>query len=548
MASMTGAQALIKALAQEGVEVIFGLPGVQIMSVFDALYDQPTIRLITARHEQAAAYMADGYARTTGKIGVALVVPGPGALNAAAALATAYSASSPVLLISGQVERHNLGKDQGVLHEINDQLEIFRPITKWCHRAMTAGEIPQAIHLAFEQLRTGRPRPVELEIPWDVLTSDCTAGLENPKSASTQAINEDNIAIATDLLEHASFPLIWVGGGVIASGGSKDLLELATTLHAPVITTPEGKGSIPEEHPHSVGVYYYGHGPSQLAIPKADVILAVGTRFHISPKPSWAIQDHQKLIHIDIDPAELGRNYPTEVSIASDAQLALQALASRLKDKHTSSCWTKAHIASIKQSAANHVQTLAPLQHAIIKTLRNQLADDAIVVSGITNIGYWSHLAFPVRQPRSYVTSSYFATLGFAFPTAIGCKIGNPNKQVIAICGDGGFMYAVQELSTAVQENANIVVLVFRDDAFGASFTDQRRNYKQRIIGTQINNPSFSHLAELFGATGIKLKGPEDLADTLNYALNINKPVLIEVPIPSLPAPFQISPDNENIM
>ena len=366
MATMTGAQALVRSLVREGVEVIFGLPGVQIMRVFDALHDESRIRLVTVRHEQAAAYMADGYARTTGKVGVALVVPGPGALNAAAALGTAYAASSPVLLLSGQVESYNLGKNHGALHEVDDQLDVFRPLTKWCHRVMTVDEIPQAIHHAMEQLRTGRPRPVELEIPWDVLPATSNTDLVEPEPFRKQEPEEAKIKDAARLLEGASFPLIWAGGGVIAAEASEELLELAAILNAPVITTPEGKGAVPEEHPLSLGVYYYGHGPAHLAIPKSDVVVAVGTRLYLSPQPKWAFQRHQKLIHIDADLQELGRNWPTEVPINADARLAIRALLSKLPGKSNSSQWSQEDIASIRgggEPAASAADAAAEQYH-----------------------------------------------------------------------------------------------------------------------------------------------------------------------------------------
>ena len=341
MATMTGAQALVRSLVREGVEVIFGLPGVQIMHVFDALHDEPGIRLVTVRHEQATTYMADGYARTTGKVGVGLVVPGPGALNATAGLGTAYATSSPVLLISGQMESYNLGKRRGALHEIEDQLDVFRPITKWCDRVMQVEEIPGAVHQAMRHLRTGRPRPVELEIPWDVLPALADADLPEAEVFPKQALDAAKVKAAAELLSHARRPLIWAGGGTTAADASLELMELATTLNAPVITTPQTKGIIPEDHPLSLGTFYYGHGPGYQAMPQADVILAVGSRLHLSPTLPWTFQQHQKLIHIDADPEELGRNLPTEVGTAADARLGLQALLSELGGRATPSEWAQ---------------------------------------------------------------------------------------------------------------------------------------------------------------------------------------------------------------
>jgi len=541
---MTGAQALVRSLAREGVEVVFGLPGVQIMHIFDALHGEPGIRLVTVRHEQATTYMADGYARTTGKVGVGLVVPGPGALNAAAGLGTAYATSSPVLLISGQMESYALGARRGALHEIEDQLDIFRPITKWCARVLQVEEIPVALHQAMRHLRTGRPRPVELEIPWDVLPSSAEVELPEAEVFPKQGPDPSEIREASELLAHARRPIIWAGGGTMAADASQELVELATSLNAPVITTHQAKGIIPDDHPRSLGTFYYGHGPGYRAMPQADVILAVGSRLHLAPRVSWAFQRHQKLIHIDADPDELGKNWPTQVAIAADARPGLQALLAELGGR-TVSEWTQGEIAAIKDEAYREVKGMAPLQVEVIETLRRELDDDAIVVSGTTDIGYWSHLAFPVLKPRSYLTTSYFATLGYEFPTAIGAKIGNPNRQVVATCGDGGFMYGIPDLATAVQEGVNVVALVFNNSAFGASLADQRSRFEGRVYGTRLHNPDFARLAESFGARGVRLSGPAELADALRSGLRSDGPVVIEVPMPVLDPPFQIPPRHQ---
>ena len=541
MATMTGAQALVRSLVREGVEVVFGLPGVQIMDVFDALYGEPAIRLVTVRHEQATTYMADGYARTTGKVGVGLVVPGPGALNAAAGLGTAYATSSPVLLVSGQMESYHLGKRRGALHEIEDQLDIFRPITKWCNRVLQVAEIPGAVQQAMRHLRTGRPRPVELEIPWDVLPSADEVDLPEPEVLPVLAPDPVKVKEAAELLASARRPLIWAGGGTMAADASTEIVELAASLKAPVITTHQAKGIIPEDHPLSLGTYYYGHGPGHRAMPQADVILAVGSRLHISPTVPWAFQRHQKLIQRDADPGELGRNLPTQVSIIADARAGLRALLSELGGRAASD-WAPEDVAAIKGDTHREIGEMAPLQLEIIETLRRELERDAIVVSGTTDIGYWSHLAFPVFRPRSYLTTSYFATLGFALPTAIGAKIGNPRRQVVAICGDGGFMYGMPDLATAVQEGTNVVALVFNNNAFGASLADQQHRFGGREYGTRLHNPDFAHLAESFGARGVRLSHPGELGEALRTALSVDGPVVIEVPMPVLVPPFQIPP------
>ncbi|MCI0799092.1 MAG: thiamine pyrophosphate-binding protein [Chloroflexi bacterium] len=542
MPQMSGSQALVGSLAREGVEVVFALPGVQIMDAFDAFFHEPSIRLVLVRHEQSAAYMADGYARTTGRPGVALVVPGPGALNATAALGTAYATSSPVLLVCGQIESYNLGKNRGALHEIGEQLDIFKHLTKWCDRATQVEEIPGMVHKAIEHLSTGRPRPVEIEIPWDVLPATADTDLPEVEVFAKQAPEPSQIRDAARLLSQAERPLIWAGGGAREADLSQELLELARALNAPVITTPEGKGAIPEDDPHSLGAFYYGHGPGYLALPQADVILAVGSRLHMSPSVPWSFQPHQKLIQIDADPEEVGRNFPLAVGITADGRLGLQGLLNELGGSIHASRWTNAEMTSIRQQTDSEIKEMAPLQVEIIETIRRELDDDAIMVAGTTDIGYWSHLAYPVLKPRSYLTPSYFATLGYAFPTALGAKVGNPNRQVVATIGDGGFHYAASELSTAVQEGINLVTLVFNNGMLGASYNDQQSRYGGRTIGTELHNPDFAQLAEVYGALGIKLGSREELGDALRSALRAQRPVVIEIPMPAPKPPFQIPP------
>ena len=542
MAVMTGAQALIQSLVREGVEVVFGLPGVQIMEAFDALYDEPGIRLISVRHEQSAAYMADGYARTTGRVGVALVVPGPGALNATAGIGTAYATSSPVLLVSGQMESYNLGQNRGALHEVNDQLDVFKPITKWNGRTTKPEEIPYLVHLAMQQVTDGRPRPVEIEIPWDVLPASAETELLEREGPVKQAPDPAKIREAAELLAHAERPLIWAGGGCREADLSAELVELAEVLNAPVITTPEGKGAIPEDHSHSLGAYYYGHGPGYLALPQTDVILAVGSRMNLTPQTPWNIQPHQQLIRIDADPEELGRNLPEQVGIAADGRLGVQELLAELGGRTRSSQWQERELADIREQTQADIRAKAPLQVEIIETIRRELEDDAIMVAGTTEIGYWSNLAFPALRPRSYLTTSYFATLGYAFPTALGAKVGNPGRQVVATSGDGGFQYASSELSTAVQHGINVVTLVFNNGLLGASRADQMNRYQGRTIGTELHNPDFAQLAEVYGALGIKLSDHRELGEALRSALRADRPAVIEIPIPNLRPPFQIPP------
>ena len=542
MANLTGAQALIQSLAREGVEVVFGLPGVQIMEIYDALYEQPGIRLITVRHEQSAAYMADGYARTTGRVGVALVVPGPGALNAAAAVGTAYATSSPVMLISGQVDSAMLGQNRGALHEVNDQLDVFRPITKWNARTTNAEEIPNLVHMAMQQVLDGRPRPVEIEVPFDILQGSSDIELLEREGTIKQSPDPARVKEAVELLARAERPLIWAGGGCREADITGELAQLAEALNAPVITTPEGKGAIPENHALSVGTFYYGHGAAYYTLPQSDVILAIGSRMNMNPRTPWSLRPDQVIIRIDADPEELGRNVESQVGMVADAKLGVNDILAEWGGATGASQWQASELDEIRSKAAEDTRRLAPLQVELIETIRAELDDDAIMVAGTTEVAYWGHLAFPVLAPRSYLTSSYFATLGYAFPTALGAKVGNPNRQVVATIGDGGFMYASSELSTAVQEGINLVTLVFNNGLLGASRADQMNRYQGRAIGTELLNPDFAQLAEVYGALGIKLADRRELGPALRDALRAERPAVIEVPMPNLRPPFQTPP------
>lgn len=544
MALTTGGQAVVQSLIREGVEVVFGLPGVQIMRIFDAFYDHPEIRLITTRHEQTTTYMAYGYARVKGKPGVALVSPGPGVQNASAGLGTAYAASTPVLLLAGQVESSMIGKDHGVLHEVNDQLELVKPITKWQRRVMRVQDIPKAVREAMRQMQTGRPRPTEVEIPPDVLSSSADVEFMPPETSPPALPRRDEARRAAELLMAAKKPLIFAGGGVLLSGASTELVRLAESLGAPVATTHEGKGAIPEDHYLSLGTGYHGFGAPSLAMPKADVVLAVGTRFNPQILGATTPQARWKLIQIDVDPSVVGKTYPVEIGIAADAKATLQALVEELeRGEYPRNKWPEPELDEIRKTHRRQLQQHAPFQCAIISEIQKVLDDDAIIVSGITNVGYWSHLAYRVRRPNSYLTASYFATLGFSFPTALGAKVAAPERTVVSISGDGGFMYALPELATAVKYGINVIVLLFVDNAFGASLNDQRTRFTGRVLGTELYNPSFVRVAEAFGAKGMKAE-PENIDKALEQALEAKRPTVIEVPMPTLPPPFQLRPPN----
>jgi acetolactate synthase-1/2/3 large subunit len=533
MPKMTGGQALAKSLSREGVRIIFGLPGVQLYHLLDGLYDETGIRFITTRHEQATTYMADGFARAGGGIGTALVVPGPGLQNASAGIGTAYSASSPILVVSGQIERDLIGVDRGMLHEVNDQMDTIRPVTKWSKRILKPQDVPAIVHEAFIQLKTGRPRPVEIEIPPETLAEEADIELLEPANPTRPAASAAQIQAGAAMLGNAKKPIILAGGGVISSEASAALQQLAEHIQAPVITTSEGKGALSDRHDLCLGALRLREDPLIGYIAQSDIVLAVGTRL-AAPH----ILSGQTVVQIDVDETEIGRNYANTVGLLGDAKGTLEALYSTLSATMPARPSRTAEVTALKrerrESPHANLEPLAGFLHAI----RNAMPDDGIVISGMTQVGYYSRPYFPVHQPRTFLTSSYFGNLGYAYPTALGAKVARPDTAVVAISGDGGFMFNSQELATAVQHKINAVVIVFNDNAFGNVMRDQRDRFQGRIYGPELHNPDFMKLADAYGVQSVRAHDATELETRLKEALAVNAPTLIEVPCGPMPYPY----------
>jgi len=535
VAQMTGGQALVRSLKREGVETVFGLPGVQLDWAFDALYEErDAIRVYHTRHEQATAYMADGYARTTGRVGTCLVVPGPGLLNAAAGLATSYACSSPVLCVTGQINSDLIGVGRGVLHEIPEQLRLAGSFSKWAARAAHPAEIPRLVREAFRQLQTGRPRPVVLEIPPDVLQMTADVHLLDPVAVAPLAGDPERVERAARALGEARQPLIFAGGGVLAADASDELRQLAELLEAPVLLSNNGKGAISDRH----HLAQYSIAMPDL-IAGSDAVLAVGTRFVQSTTPLWPAGPGRTYVQIDVDPSEIGRNLEPTVGIAADAKLGLAALVDRVARHNRARSSRRDELLALKQKSEADLDAIQP-QAAFAKAIRAELPDDGIFVSESTQVGYWSHAGFPVYQPRTFVTSGYQGTLGYGFATALGVQAGNPDRKVVSISGDGGFMYNVQELSTMVRHRINLVAVVFDDGAFGNVRRIQRQQFGGRTIASDLLNPDFLKLADSFGIRGIRADGPAQLRTAVREALRANEPALIAVPVGEMPSMWHL--------
>ncbi|HEV8585951.1 MAG TPA: thiamine pyrophosphate-dependent enzyme [Methylomirabilota bacterium] len=532
MARMTGGEALARQLVREGVKLVFGLPGVQLYGALAGLRDE-RIRFITTRHEQATTYMADGYARAGGGFGTALVVPGPGLLNASAGLSTAYSASSPVLMLCGQVPKRYLGRDVGVLHEVNDQMEAIAPVTKWRRRVLEVADVPGAVQAAVRQLKTGRPRPVHLEFPPDVLEEEGDATLLPAVEAARTAAPEAEIARAAEMLLAAQRPVIYAGGGAVTGNAHEALVAIAEFLQAGIATTAEGKGVVSDANDLSLGAGLWPKNPLRRWLDAADVILVVGSRLQVA-----GFQPGQQLIQVDVDPDEIGRSHGLTYGLVGDAKLTLERLLERLRAAAPRpSRKAEREALRAEMAALDTIEPNAP----ILKALRAGTPEDAIVIAGMTQIGYYSRPFWPVFRPRTYINSSYSGNLGFEYPTALGAKVACPDRPVVAICGDGGFMYNVQELSTAAKYGINVVAVVFNDEAFG----NVARDLDEAWGGTWeagFKNPDFMKLAEAFGVAGIRVEKPTEVGEAVKTALALNRPALVEVRVGRMPRPPFFAP------
>ncbi len=529
--TLTGGQALVTALKRNGVETIFGLPGIQLDGFFDALYDErDSIRVLHTRHEQATAYMADGYARVTGREGVCSVVPGPGLLNAAAALSTAYSCNSPVLAVVGQIQSNLIDAGKGALHEIPNQIGLVRSVTKHAERASTPGSIPSVVNEAFRQLRTGRPRPVEIEIPPDVLVAQAEIAFPSPATGREPLLPDpDLIDKAARLLGESEHPLIFAGGGVQRSLAGYELLALAEQLQAPIIVTTNGKGGISDRH-------YLAQGSlaEREYLPKADVILLVGTRWSEFGNVLRQVAPSQTVIQLDIDPEEIGRNAPVSIGIEADAKAGLAALAHLVGRYNRRRRSRLVELTAFKTAAGARINSIEP-QAGFGLAIRAEVPDEGIIVPEFTQVGYWSFIGLPIYKPNTFLTPGYQGTLGYGFTTAMGAKVGKPDVPVVSINGDGGFGFTMSELSTLVQHDIRLIAIVFNDNAYGNVRRIQDEDFGGRVHASELVNPDYQQLAGAFGITGRKAESAAELRIQLREAIKADEPTLIEVPVGVMP-------------
>ncbi len=532
MARLTGGQAVVKSLVAQGIDTVFGLPGMQLDHLFAAFHDERNaVRMVHTRHEQGAAYMAFGYAQSTGKVGVFAVVPGPGLLNAGAGLATAFACSQKVLCLTGQIPSPFIGRGIGYLHEIDNQLGILQSLTKWATRANHPVEIPPLMEEAFRQMQTGRPRPAAIEVPLDVLPKRAELAPAAPVAGRPGPVPDpDEVARAAELLGNARNPVIFAGGGAAEAGA--ELLELARLLEAPIVPSRGALGAVSDRLDWVLPMQG-GHA----LWPDIDVALAVGTRFE-PMVPGWGTDDKLAVIRLDIDPVEATRVQRPTVSLVADAREGLAALIAAVPARNRKRPSRKDERVALKAEMVRRFDDKVAPQMSYIRAMRDALPDDGFFVEELTQVGYVSRFMFPTYLPRHFIHTGYQGTLGYGSATALGVKVANPDKKVLAIAGDGGFMYNVPEMSTAMRHGIDITIVLFNDGHFGNVRRTQIEVLGGKEIAVDFRNPDFVKLAESFGWNARRATNAAEVGRAVAESFETAGPTLIEVPVGQFPSPW----------
>ena len=528
---MTGAQIICEGLVKEGVEVIFGFPGGAVLPLYDTLPQYPQLRHILVRHEQGAAHAADGYARATGKVGVCMATSGPGATNLVTGIANAHLDSSPVVAITGQVARPFIGKD--AFQEV-DISGITLPITKHNYLVLDVGSLAKIVKEAFYLARTGRPGPILIDVPRDVFIEQTEfnypSQVDLPGYKPTLQGHPAQIKKAAKLINEAQRPLIIGGRGIIISGAYAELKQLAETAQIPVVTTLLGIGCFPESHILSFGMLgMHGMAYANMAVEAADVIIAIGMRFDDRATGNVSeFAPHASIIHIDIDPAEIGKNVPVVVPIVGDVKLVLNALNKLIiSTEHVDwfqqlEGWRKEH----PSTAIRDCEGLLP--QLVIRKIYEVTQGEAIIVTGVGQNQMWAAQHYCYDKPNSLISSGGLGTMGFELPAAIGAKVGCPDTTVWCIAGDGGFQMTIQELATIVQEKVAVKIAIINNGYLGMVRQWQELFYGRRYVATPLSGPDFVKIAEAYGIPGLRVRHKEEVVPAIEQAMAERGPFLID--------------------
>ena len=543
--TMTGAQAIIASLEAEGVDTIFGYPGGQAIKIYDALYDSKKIHHVLARHEQGATHMADGYARATGKVGVVLVTSGPGATNTVTGIATAYMDSVPMVVITGQVTRGVIGTDA---FQESDIVGITMPIVKHSFLLQSTDELTRTFREAFYIASTGRPGPVLIDIPSDLSGSEMVFhypdSVDIPSYRPTYKGNAKQVKQAAELICQAERPLIMAGGGIVASHSCPELVELAERMQIPVVTTLMGKAAIPCSNPLNLGpVGMHGSKYANMAVTESDLIIACGARF--SDRVTGKVDEfapNAKIIHIDIDPAEIGKIVNPNVPIVGDVKVVLAAINERLEKMGATPICEKwrDEVFSWRErwpfytsDFADYPDKIAP--EVLLETLSDKLDPHASIVT--TEVGQhqmWALQNIHREHARTFISSGGLGTMGFGFPAAIGAKLACPEDEVVCVAGDGSFQMNLQEMATAIVNHVPVKVMIIDNRALGMVHQWQHLFYNDRFSFTELaDNPDFVKLADAYGWRARRITKPEEVNDALDEMLASDEPYLLDVVIPA---------------
>ncbi len=538
MAKLTGAQAAVESLRVQGVDTIFGIISTHMMGIYDSLFhNQDSIRFISTRHEHAAAIMADGYARVTGKPGVCLTSTGPGAANSVGGMGEAFWASSPVLNLTSTAEEGVYGRGLGAIHETKDQIGMFNSVTDWSCHISHAEDVPGRLYEAFERFNTRRPRPIEIEIAVDVQGQ--TAEMEVSQINRFQAPEADSASVekAAKLLLSGKRVAILAGCGVHRSGASAELIRLTEFLGIAVINTGAGKGAIPDDHRLSVGGTGGMGGPKPSPLKafwdSLDTLLIVGSSMAYSRTKAAGLQLPPSVVHVDIDPEAIGRVYDVTVGVVGDARVALGQINDAIQGKSAQiEPGFDTEIAGIKKGIKDHWREAMPNEVRTMEAIRGAVARDAIFMGDVTiPIHRGATNLLEIYEPRTY-NAPQWNGLGFAFAAAAGAKAGLPDRQVVCITGDGGFQFNIQEIGTCVQYGLNPVVLVFNDNAWGVLKDRQRVSYNNNYFGVELQNPDFVKLAESYGANGVRVESVKELVPAIEAGVKSDTITIVDVQTP----------------
>jgi acetolactate synthase-1/2/3 large subunit len=532
MRQMTGGEAVYEALRALGVEHVFGIVSVHNIPIYDAILRGGGITPVAVRHEQAALHAADGYARATGKLGVAITSTGPGAANAVPGLFEAGFASSRVLMITGQIESAYYGKGRGFLHEAEHQVEMLRAVTRRVESVRRTEDIGEVIVRVARDVCVGRPQPGAVEIPIDLQYAVADVDIPHVEAWPRVRPQPSAIAAAAAALREAERPVIWAGGGVITANATEELRQLAEMLQAPVFTSINGRGALPEDHPLCMGPLT-AHPQMEPVLAEADVVFAVGTRFQGGATRNWALRLPGKLVHLDADPGVIGRNYPAAVSVVGDARLGLAGILRELDGAKANPAF--AERARQARDAARQAirKEIGPDYEAIMDTMRTLLPRDAVIVRDATVPAYlWGNRLIPIYEPRTSINPAS-AAIGPGLPLAIGAALGTGRKTVV-IQGDGGLMLSIGELATAVQYRLPIILCVFNDRGYGILRAIQARMFDGRQIGVDLATPDFVTVARGMGMAAEAVKGVDEFRAAFARAVAAEGPVLLDIDMSAL--------------